>query len=296
MALHAGSGGGGSGSGFLHGNSNPSTGSGVPASIPNLYLKNDDGSVWTKVGELDTDWLQLNNGVVGDVLVMAEQAADPSAVSDHGKLYTKDEDGVTQLFYEASDETVFQITSNELSSSTDTAAWHRIGDLFGVERFIGTLDDYDFVVKRFGVEKVRVQAGLMILTGAADAAMGIDIRSNGPDGDPAYIYLTNKQGAIIRFDFPSLGGGTAYYTKESYFTMSSPSGFGLRCNVNGTNNSGWDLDPNGYMTINAVRQSFYAATPVAQQTITGSRGASAALADLLTKLALTGLIVDGSSA
>ncbi|CAB4121171.1 hypothetical protein UFOVP154_39 [uncultured Caudovirales phage] len=41
---------------------------------------------------------------------------------------------------------------------------------------------------------------------------------------------------------------------------------------------------------------FYGHAVATQQTITGSRGGNAALADLLTKLALTGLIVDGTSA
>lgn len=41
---------------------------------------------------------------------------------------------------------------------------------------------------------------------------------------------------------------------------------------------------------------FFAATPVAKQSITGSRGGNAALADLLTKLALAGLITDSTSA
>ncbi|WP_406418046.1 hypothetical protein [Streptomyces sp. NBC_01614] len=41
---------------------------------------------------------------------------------------------------------------------------------------------------------------------------------------------------------------------------------------------------------------FHGATSVAQQTVTGSRGDGTALADLLTKLANVGLIVDGSSA
>lgn len=40
----------------------------------------------------------------------------------------------------------------------------------------------------------------------------------------------------------------------------------------------------------------YGTAAVAQQTITGSRGGNAALADLLTKLALIGIIIDGSSA
>lgn len=41
---------------------------------------------------------------------------------------------------------------------------------------------------------------------------------------------------------------------------------------------------------------FFSTSPVAQQTILGSRAGNAALADLLTKLALTGLIVDGTTA
>lgn len=41
---------------------------------------------------------------------------------------------------------------------------------------------------------------------------------------------------------------------------------------------------------------FFAAAPVAKQAITGSRSGNAALADLLTKLALTGLITDSTSA
>lgn len=40
----------------------------------------------------------------------------------------------------------------------------------------------------------------------------------------------------------------------------------------------------------------YNASPVAQQTVTGSRGGNAALADLLTKLATLGAIVDGTTA
>lgn len=47
-------------------------------------------------------------------------------------------------------------------------------------------------------------------------------------------------------------------------------------------------------TANAL--GFHGATPVAKQTVTGSRGGNAALADLLSKLATVGLITDGSSA
>lgn len=41
---------------------------------------------------------------------------------------------------------------------------------------------------------------------------------------------------------------------------------------------------------------FWGATPVIQQTVTGSRGGNAALADLMSKLATIGIFVDGTSA
>lgn len=46
----------------------------------------------------------------------------------------------------------------------------------------------------------------------------------------------------------------------------------------------------------AAKVSIYGATPVAKQTVTGSRGGNAALADLLTKLATWGAITDGTTA
>lgn len=50
------------------------------------------------------------------------------------------------------------------------------------------------------------------------------------------------------------------------------------------------------IVINSTGIGFFAVAPVAQQNITGSRGGNAALADLLTKLALTGLITDSTTA
>lgn len=49
------------------------------------------------------------------------------------------------------------------------------------------------------------------------------------------------------------------------------------------------------ISINPLSLSFFGVSPVSQPTITGSRGGNAALADLLTKLALLGLIVDSTS-
>lgn len=47
---------------------------------------------------------------------------------------------------------------------------------------------------------------------------------------------------------------------------------------------------------NATGMGFFNTTPIAQPTVTGSRGSNAALTSLLTHLASFGLIVDGSSA
>lgn len=47
---------------------------------------------------------------------------------------------------------------------------------------------------------------------------------------------------------------------------------------------------------NTTGVGFHAASPVAKQTVTGSRGGNAAVADLIAKLALTGLISDGTTA
>lgn len=44
------------------------------------------------------------------------------------------------------------------------------------------------------------------------------------------------------------------------------------------------------------REGFFSNAPVVKPTITGSRGANAALANLLTALANMGLIVDSTSA
>ncbi len=51
----------------------------------------------------------------------------------------------------------------------------------------------------------------------------------------------------------------------------------------------------GVIALAGPNLGFYGATPVTQPTVTGSRGANAALASLLTELATLGLIVDSSS-
>jgi hypothetical protein len=49
------------------------------------------------------------------------------------------------------------------------------------------------------------------------------------------------------------------------------------------------------ISVNSTGLGFFGATAVAQQNITGAKGGNAALADLLTKLALLGLITDSTT-
>lgn len=72
------------------------------------------------------------------------------------------------------------------------------------------------------------------------------------------------------------------------------------CNLNAVPGSGQEfrLQSNGTTRIagNSTGLGFFAATPVAKPTVTGSRGGNAALANLLAELALLGLITDSSTA
>lgn len=59
------------------------------------------------------------------------------------------------------------------------------------------------------------------------------------------------------------------------------------------------MSPDGVSTrfaVNSTGIGFFAATPAAKQTVSGSRGGNAALADLLAKLATYGLITNGTTA
>jgi len=118
----------------------------------------------------------------------------------------------------------------------------------------------------------------------------------GPGTDFAnWVHFTNSAGQRGFVTMPESGGGDFYHQKSNFVTTAGSLGVGVRCNVNAANNTGWEIDANAYMTINAARLGLYSATPVAQQTVTGSRGGNAALASLLSKLALTGIVVDGTS-
>jgi hypothetical protein len=67
--------------------------------------------------------------------------------------------------------------------------------------------------------------------------------------------------------------------------------------VTNTDDSGQNTNDIVHQTLGAAggTASFYGAAPAAQPTITGSKGANAALTSLITQLAALGLIVDGTT-
>lgn len=119
--------------------------------------------------------------------------------------------------------------------------------------------------------------------------------------------VTWTDGVGLKVDAPSFAGTG---------TISGTNLFGVRIlnqgNSNNTNSYGiWIDDQSGSSTLNysiytkagdirlmasgSDKIGFHGASPIAQQTVSGSRGGNAALADLLTKLANIGLIVDSTS-
>jgi hypothetical protein len=108
------------------------------------------------------------------------------------------------------------------------------------------------------------------------------------------------EGGHIRFtqSATTMGILKAYYVGGTDYTLE----FGTMnraSTMNMTNGVVWmygELHLDGALNHDGTTVGLYGTAPATQQTIAGSRGGNVALADLLTKLALTGIIVDGTSA
>jgi hypothetical protein len=138
--------------------------------------------------------------------------------------------------------------------------------------------------------------GSLKFEGPTDGSAVIELKCVGSSTDNVSVLALESLHRDAFINNADSGGGTTYYTVPNFLTISIAAGGGVNCNVNGDADSGWKIDTGHAMTIYASALGLYGATPASQQTITGSRATGAALADLLTKLALTGIIVDGSSA
>lgn len=134
-------------------------------------------------------------------------------------------------------------------------------------------------------------------TGAPGGDTELTITSQGGAGagHAAGIVTINTDGLAVYQFLADSGFATTFAGKVDYHTIAGGTGIGVRVNVNQLDNSGWAIDSSGNMTVYAVQLGLYGHATVAQQTVTGSRVSGAALVDLLTKLAATGIIVDGTT-
>jgi len=113
--------------------------------------------------------------------------------------------------------------------------------------------------------------------------------------DEARLEFLDTTGERLVFEWKAdvlLFGTTNNPENESFFKATDSTKTVL------VGSNGWpnvDIGPSNRFRANATGLGFYNTTPAAQPTVTGSRGGNAALADLLTDLALLGLIVDSSS-
>lgn len=62
--------------------------------------------------EADHDWDDVTNAGQHKFVTLQEQGADPAAIADRGRVYTKDVGGITELFYRDSAGTIMQLTTN----------------------------------------------------------------------------------------------------------------------------------------------------------------------------------------
>lgn len=118
--------------------------------------------------------------------------------------------------------------------------------------------------------------------GGATGRYGGDVYLSDSIGD--YIFLTpgTMQLADATGDYLTCSAGVVLSSAEAL-------------EVNDVAGSSIVLDGTGNMTLTSMALGFFAATPAAQPTVTGSRGGNAALGSLLTSLASLGLVIDGST-
>lgn len=163
-------------------------------------------------------------------------------------------------------------------------------------------------------EGVFVEGDLAGLTKYSDYNIYVDGISGAEDVDvfhPIEGQALNTRGVVVTgtpsrvclhlraASNPTGGAGQTGGIGSTYINTATtgPDTFWRKTSGDANTTSGWERGHVGaaiYATGTTL--AFHGATAVAKQTITGSRGGNAALADLLTKLATLGLITDSTSA
>lgn len=151
-------------------------------------------------------------------VALIERGADPGATANQGKLYTKDDAGVTELFFQASDGTVTQLTpaaAVPLPSSppddNEVLRWDTSGP-GGLQGSSLLLDDAGNLSELSSLSFVNganppasagtirlPNAGSIFFRNSADSADLLMVRSNGDDlavGYPVTITQTGSNAAL----------------------------------------------------------------------------------------------------
>jgi len=130
--------------------------------------------------------------------------------------------------------------------------------------------------------------GTLIGANAASGFAGnlLDLKLNGVSGFKVNLNSTGNSKT-------TLGPRGQYISTQDDYTLElvGYAGTMMKQDAAGVNNMG----PNLEIRVGSNAVGFFTATPVAKQTITGSRGSNAALASLLTALATMGLITNSTS-
>lgn len=133
-----------------------------------------------------------------------------------------------------------------------------------------------------------------VLTGS-----GAGVKMNGAANSLRFIRFTTS--SVARWD---IGAGANSESGDAgadvFFSRYNDAGTfqGIALSVyrsNGKVQTEAELQIGGALNHDGSTVGFYGTTPATKQTVTGSRGANAALASLLTALAAIGLLTDSSS-
>lgn len=135
-------------------------------------------------------------------------------------------------------------------------------------------------------------------TGTVGTLTYIHIRTPGLSITGAYNVTTSYGMFVEAFAKATTGYGVFFQADTANTGTSKYKIYVSNVSGNATNN--YSIYTNAgdvsLMAAGTDKIGFHGAAPIAQQTVSGSRGANAALASLITALANVGIIVDGSSA
>lgn len=171
------------------------------------------------------------------------------------------------------------------------------GTIFGINAAAGAT--YGIVDYQVGGVSVYSLAATGTVTISAQGANRCLTLNHGV-GAGATIFMVpeaTKLRVNVRFNNFQFGTDSAYNGTNDFFMQNMSSGnLFLTCNATDLVTLGTANASGGVVHgVTGGKISFFSATPIVKGTITGSKGANAALASLLTYLASLGLLTDSST-